>query len=111
MLMFTRLARAGFYLALFGLIAHVAISVRSMPYSTAENLGAGVAAVLLVALVIDMWALLIGHDAKVSFKEGWVYYVLIGLSIVAIALNGSLARFLWQWGTDFVNFCSRHVLH
>jgi hypothetical protein len=106
---FARLARIGFYITLFGVLAQLVHSLLRMPYGMHKLLESGETVLLIAGLAFSVWALLVGSDAKVSFKEGRIYYALAGLSIVAVVIDGSLGGFLSQWVTSLLNFCSRHL--
>jgi hypothetical protein len=103
MLKFTRLARVGFYVTLFGVFADLVHYVRPMPYFMHKVFDWSVTALLAAGLAFSIFALITGREAKISFKEGRSSYWIIGVSIAVsgflLANTGyvMLRRFLWRF--------------
>jgi hypothetical protein len=97
---FRFLAKIGFNVTLIGAVGHEVALALSMPYSTYKVLDWNLTGLLVVAFVISLVAVKAGRDAKVSFKEGRGYYVLLALSIfvsgceLAVIAYGILRRLL-----------------
>ena len=103
---FKRLARIGFYVTLIGVIGHEAILVLRMPYIMYQVFDWNLTGLLIVAFVVSIFALLAGRAADVSFKEGRIYYLLVGISMFISGCELAnigyviLRRFLWRFNIN-----------